>query len=58
MGSDKLVQLVTAIGNTRLSIRLFDEAPLFDDRLALGIMNDKLSIFCQQTGLRLEGNHE
>ena len=53
LGADKLIQMVTEVGNIRLSIRLAAEASINSQRLALEMEINKACIFCQKSGKRI-----
>lgn len=55
MGADKLVQMMTDVGNVRLSVRVSGDRSFNHHRLAVGVEMSKASLFCQQTGRRLGG---
>ena len=55
MGADKLVQVRSPCGKTKLSIRVAAEMEIIDGQLALSPDVSKANLFDQKTGLRLGG---
>lgn len=55
MGADKLIQMVTDLGNIHLSIRVAGDTLLHSTELTVELDISKASLFCQRTGKRLGG---
>lgn len=53
MGADKLLQVITACGNERLTVRVAADTPLAAEQLSVTMEMSKVSLFCQKTGKRL-----
>lgn len=55
MGADKLLQMTTIPGDTRLSVRIFDNIIKNNEHYSLAIDLKKVNLFCSKTGNRIGG---
>lgn len=58
MGADKLVQVISNIGNVPLSIRIFGDAQLDQKNIRVHMELNKANLFCHHSGKRLGGWNE
>lgn len=54
MGADKLIQLITDMGELRLAIRVAGDTQLTGSKLTIDIDIDKVNLFCPKTGMLLQ----
>ena len=55
MGADKLLQVITACKNARLSVRVAGDMQFASTELSVAMEMENANLFCQQTGKRLGG---
>jgi ABC-type sugar transport system ATPase subunit len=58
MGTDKLIQVISSCGRSRLLVRTSADTEIIDNQLALVLDGKRVNLFHPKTGLRLGGWHE